>query len=109
MPAAAFLVKTSAFDLGLDPAAQETTLAKALKYAGKKRRKISRALSATRRVATPKHRLSRAASVTVSPMRSVDNQAPQQDMQLGPRASVSSLKKKGPHKDDAFLVSRAFG
>ncbi|XP_077556616.1 protein ECT2-like isoform X3 [Haemaphysalis longicornis] len=89
---AAFLTKTSAFDLGLVPAAQETTLAKALKYAGKKGERISRALSATRRVATPKHQLSRAASTTGSPMKFVDNQAPRQYMQLGPHASRTAVK-----------------
>ncbi|XP_077516271.1 epithelial cell transforming 2 pebble isoform X2 [Amblyomma americanum] len=69
----AFMKKMSIRELGLDPGALQTTLAKALKYAAKKGEKLSRALSITRRVATPKHRLSRAVSTFISPLRSMTN------------------------------------
>lgn len=85
----AFMKQMSVQELGLDPSSLQTTLAKALKYAAKKGEKLSRALSITRRAATPRHRLSRAVSTFISPLKSVGNQSsPLHGMRL---ASSSNL------------------
>ncbi|XP_037290789.1 protein ECT2 [Rhipicephalus microplus] len=85
----AFMKQMSVQELGLDPSSLQTTLAKALKYAAKKGEKLSRALSITKRAATPRHRLSRAVSTFISPLKSVGNQSsPFHGMRL---ASSSNL------------------
>lgn len=110
-----FLKKMSVQELGLDPGALETTLAKALKYAAKKGEKLSRALSITRRVATPKHGLSRAVSTFISPLKSFGSQSPLQESRLASSSNLnvsSMLPPPSPAarrraRDDVFLMPRS--
>lgn len=112
---AAFLKKMSVHELGLDPGALETTLAKALKYAAKKGEKLSRALSITRRAATPKHGLSRAVSTFISPLKSFGNQSPLQESRLASSSNLNVSTMLPPPspaarrrtRDDVFLVPRS--
>ncbi|KAH7986009.1 hypothetical protein HPB49_026161 [Dermacentor silvarum] len=108
----AFMKKMSVQELGLDPSSLQTTLAKALKYAAKKGEKLSRALSITRRAATPRHRLSRAVSTFISPLKSVTNQSsPLHGMRLASSSNlnVSSLVLPQPSEstNDVFLMPRS--
>ncbi|XP_049515659.1 protein ECT2 [Dermacentor silvarum] len=93
----AFMKKMSVQELGLDPSSLQTTLAKALKYAAKKGEKLSRALSITRRAATPRHRLSRAVSTFISPLKSVTNQSsPLHGMRLASSSNLNDLADDSP-------------
>ncbi|CAN7995833.1 unnamed protein product [Ixodes pacificus] len=68
-----FLTSMRSSDLGLDASAQATGIGKALRYAARKGEKLSRALSITRKTATPRRTLSRAVSTFISPLRSMTN------------------------------------
>uniref|UniRef100_A0A023GGI2 Putative guanine nucleotide exchange factor pebble n=1 Tax=Amblyomma triste TaxID=251400 RepID=A0A023GGI2_AMBTT len=105
----AFMKKMSIRDLGLDPSALQTTLAKALKYAAKKGEKLSRALSITRRVATPKHRLSRAMSTFISPLKSMTNQSPLHGMRSSSNLNVQADSPCSSPQRTTSVKSHSYG
>lgn len=83
-----FLTEMRPDQVALDPSIQATAISKAIKYATKKGEKLSRVLS-IRKSGTPRHKLSRAVSTFISPLRSMATQAsPLRAMRL---ASSSNL------------------